>query len=238
MKRFQIALTCLLVLAFGFVATAQEQGGSIQGVVKDASGSVIPGATVEAKAAAGSTFSTTSGSDGAFRFPSLPAGKYTVTASLAGFTTARFESVTLSLGQNLRTDFNLKVGGQTEQVEVTAEAPIVDMKQTARINSFRDEAITKMPKGRDFTSLVTQSPGANSESKLGGISIDGASGAENRYIIDGAETTNIQNGTSGKALITDFVDEVEVKSSGYTAEYGGATGGIINAVTKSGTNAW
>ncbi len=238
MTRLKALLFSLLIFAFGGPIFAQEQGGSIQGVVKDASGSVIPGATVEAKAAAGSTFSTTSGSDGAFRFPSLPAGKYTVTATLPGFTTARFENVTLSLGQTLRTDFSLKVGGQTEQVEVTAEAPIVDMKQTARITSFRDEAITKMPKGRDFTSLVTQSPGANSESKLGGISIDGASGAENRYIIDGAETTNLQNGTSGKALITDFVDEVEVKSSGYTAEYGGATGGIINAVTKSGTNAW
>ena len=78
--------------------------------------------------------------------------------------------------------------------------------------------------------------GANNESKLGGLSIDGASAGENRYIIDGIETTNLQNGTSGKNLIVDFVEEVQVKSSGYTAEFGGATGGVINAVTKSGTN--
>ena len=69
-------------------------------------------------------------------------------------------------------------------------------------------------------------------------SIDGASAAENRYIVDGAETTNLQSGLSGKNLIVDFVDEVQVKSSGYTAEYGGAMGGVISAVTKSGTNAY
>ena len=83
---------------------------------------------------------------------------------------------------------------------------------------------------------MTQAPGANQETKLGGLSIDGASAGENRYIIDGIETTNLQNGTSGKNVIVDFIEEVQVKSSGYTAEFGGATGGVINAVTKSGTN--
>ena len=83
---------------------------------------------------------------------------------------------------------------------------------------------------------MTQAPGANQESKLGGLSIDGASAGENRYIIDGIETTNLQSGTSGKSVIADFVEEVQVKSSGYTAEFGGATGGVINVVTKSGTN--
>ena len=98
--------------------------------------------------------------------------------------------------------------------------------------------VTLLPKGRDFTSLVTQAPGANSESKLGGLSIDGASAGENRYIIDGIETTNLQSGISGKNVIADFVEEIQVKSSGYTAEFGGATGGVINVITKSGTNDW
>ena len=100
----------------------------------------------------------------------------------------------------------------------------------------RAEQVELLPKGRDFTSLVTQAPGANTEAKLGGLSIDGASAGENRYIIDGIETTNLQSGTSGKNVIVDFIEEVQVKSSGYTAEFGGATGGVINAVTKSGTN--
>ena len=130
----------------------------------------------------------------------------------------------------------LAVGGVTETVSVTAESPIIDTKQSARSTNITAETLNKLPRGRDFTSVVTQAPGANQESRSGGISIDGSSASENRYIIDGAETTNLQNGTSGKQLVTDFLDEVQIKSSGYTAEYGGSTGGVINVVTRSGTN--
>ena len=84
--------------------------------------------------------------------------------------------------------------------------------------------------------MVTQAPGANQETKLGGISIDGASAGENRFIVDGVETTNLQTGLSGMNVIADFVEEVQVKSSGFSAEFGGALGGVISAVTKSGTN--
>ncbi|MDP2390846.1 MAG: TonB-dependent receptor plug domain-containing protein, partial [Acidobacteriota bacterium] len=117
-----------------------------------------------------------------------------------------------------------------------AQTPLVDVRSTSRQANIRAEQVELLPKGRDFTTMVTQAPGANQESKLGGISIDGASAGENRYIIDGIETTNLVSGTSGKRLISDFVEEVQVKSSGYTAEFGGATGGVINAMTKSGTN--
>ncbi len=144
--------------------------------------------------------------------------------------------VPLTLGQIKKVDFALSVAGVAESVQVTAESPLVDVKQSARSTSIRNEQIDLLPKGRDFTSLVTQAPGANNEGKLGGLSIDGASAGENRYIVDGIETTNLQSGVSGKNLIADFVEEVQVKSSGYTAEYGGATGGVVNVVTKSGTN--
>ena len=123
-----------------------------------------------------------------------------------------------------------------EPVEVTAESPLVDVRQSARAVSIRDEQVELLPHGRDFTTIVTQAPGANNEQRLGGLSIDGASAGENRYIIDGVETTDLQNGTSGKQLIADFIEEVQVKSSGYTAEYGGATGGVVNVITKSGSN--
>ena len=121
-------------------------------------------------------------------------------------------------------------------MKVTAESPLVDVAQSARQTNIRAEQVELLPQGRDFTTLVTQAPGANQEAKLGGLSIDGASAGENRYIIDGIETTNLQTGISGKNVIVDFVEEVQVKSSGYTAEFGGATGGVINVVTKSGTN--
>src|SRR2546421_722653 len=125
--------------------------------------------------------------------------------------------VNLALGQTLKVALTLAVGQVAEVVTVTGEPPLIDVKGSGRATDLRDEQIEKLPKGRDFTSLVTQAPGANQEPKSGGISIDGASGAENRYIIDGTETTDIRYGTSGKGLITDFVEEVQIKSSGYTA---------------------
>jgi len=227
----------LLIGALVAPAWAQEQRGSIEGVVRDASGAVLPGATVEATAS-GAVASTVSDEVGVYRFPSLAPGNYRVTANLQGFVAREAVEVRVGLGQVKRVDFSLPLAGVAESVTVTAETPLVDVRSTSRQANIRAEQVELLPKGRDFTSLVTQAPGANQENKLGGLSIDGASAGENRYIIDGIETTNLRNGTSGKNLIADFVEEVQVKSSGYTAEYGGATGGVVNAVTKSGTNDW
>jgi hypothetical protein len=152
----------------------------------------------------------------------------------------------------------LSPSGVTETVQVIGESPLIAITQSARATSIRDEEITKMPKGRDFTSLVAQAAGANPEmAKLGGISVDGSSGGENRFIIDGAEATNIQTGAgrnvaaataggagtsgdtttgAGMRMVTDFIEEVQIKSSGYSAEYGGSTGAVVNVLTKSGSN--
>jgi outer membrane receptor for ferrienterochelin and colicin len=120
---------------------------------------------------------------------------------------------------------------------VTATSPLADVTQSTRATAIRGDRVDLLPHGRDFTTLVTQAPGANMEVKSGnGIMIDGATAAENRYVVDGMETTDIVKGTSSKNVLVDFVDEVQVKSSGYPAEYGGSTGGVINVITKSGTN--
>jgi Carboxypeptidase regulatory-like domain/TonB dependent receptor/TonB-dependent Receptor Plug Domain len=226
----------LVALALAVPAFAQEQRGSIEGVVKDASGAVLPGATVDASSNVGQPASTVTDSLGVYRFPSLAPGNYKVTANLQGFVAREVVDVRVALGQIKKVDFSLPLSGVTETVNVTAVTPLVDVRQTARQTNIRAEQVELLPKGRDFTTLVTQAPGANNEAKSGGLSIDGASAGENRYIIDGIETTDLQDGTSGKNVIVDFIEEVQVKSSGYTAEFGGATGGVINAVTKSGTN--
>jgi outer membrane receptor for ferrienterochelin and colicin len=218
---------------------AQEQRGSIDGVVKDAQGGAIVGATVVAKSMAGVTLEAVTDATGKYRFPSLAPGRWEVTANLSGFAPAKVQNIDLRLGTLLTIPLTLSPGAMTETVQVVAESPLIDVRQSARATSLRAEDIDKMPKGRDFQSLVTQAPGANNENaKLGGISIDGASGSENRFIIDGAETGNLQSGIGGKVMVTDFVDEVQVKSSGYAAEYGGATGGVINVISRTGTNAW
>jgi hypothetical protein len=225
-----------LIAALAMPAFAQEQRGSIEGVVRDASGAVLPGATVDASSNVGKPVTTVTDASGVYRFPSLAPGNYKVTANLQGFVAREVVDVRVALGQIKKVDFSLPLSGVTETVQVTAETPLVDVRQAARQTNIRAEQVELLPKGRDFTTLVTQAPGANQEAKLGGLSIDGASAGENRYIIDGIETTDLQDGTSGKNILVDFIEEVQVKSSGYTAEFGGATGGVINAVTKSGTN--
>jgi hypothetical protein len=228
----------MVALMFAWPAAAQEQRGSIEGVVRDSSGAVLPGVSVEAKTTTGVVLTAVTDAEGTYRFPSVAPGTYDVTATLQGFAPKKQDSVTVGLGQIKKVDLALGLQGVAENVQVTAESPLVDVKQSSRQTNIAREQIELLPKGRDFTTLVTQAPGANNEAKLGGLSIDGASAGENRYIIDGIETTNLQSGISGKNVLVDFVEEVQVKSSGYTAEYGGATGGVINVLTKSGTNNW
>lgn len=218
-------------------AAAQEQRGTIEGIVRDASGAVLPGVTVEARSAGGGVVSATTDGAGAYRFPSLAPGTYDVSAQLAGFVTAKVAAVQVSVGQIKKVDVALAVAGVAESLQVTAESPIIDIKQSERSTHIRAEFIEKLPKGRDFSTLVAQAPGVNLEGRFGGgISIDGASAGENRFVVDGVETTQMVNGSQGKSVITEFIDEVQVRSSGYTAEFGGSTGGVINVVTSSGTN--
>ena len=228
-----------LLLCVGNTAFAQEQTVSIQGVVKDASGAVLPGATVEARNPLAGTNTAVSSSDGVYRFPALPPGRYEITATLQGFKSTKIADTVLELGRNLTIDLTLSLASVSEEVSVTAESsPVIDVKSNAASASITRNTIERMPKGRDFTTILRQAPGAQAESKAGGTQIDGASGSENRFVLDGMDTTNLQNGTSGKTVLLDFVDEVQVKSSGYNAEFGGATGGVVNVLTKSGSNAF
>jgi hypothetical protein len=218
-------------------ALAQEQTGSIEGTIRDSSGGVLPGVTVEVRSPAlVGVSSVVTDSTGVYRFPALPPGRYSVNATLPGFTSGVVENVTLSLGQILKIDLALAVAGLTETVQVTAESPLIDVRQNATFATLTADVIERIPKGRDFTAVVGMAPGANIEDRAGGISVSGASGGENRFIVDGVDTTNLRTGASGKAVVTDFIQEVQVKTSGYNAEFPGATGGVVNAVTKSGSN--
>lgn len=217
---------------------AQEQRAALEGTVRDGSGGVVVEARVEARHLAGSVLSTVTDRAGIYRFPAVRPGQWTVTAAAPGFRSAQVDGIELALGQLLRVDLLLEVGALTEEVTVSQEPPLIDVSRSARFTSLRGEAVEKLPSGRDFTSLVTRAPGANWERKSGGLSIDGATEGENRYMVDGVETTGLWSGESQLGVVTDFVEEVQVESSGFAAEYGGATGGVVNVLTKSGTNQW
>ncbi|MCX6539065.1 MAG: TonB-dependent receptor [Acidobacteria bacterium] len=231
--------TLALVLVVGLAggAWAQEQSGGIQGVVKDSTGAVLPGVTVEARNVVSSgVLNTVTDAKGAYRFPAVPPGTYEVTAKLQGFNPARVPNVVIALGRILSVDLSLAVGGITDTVQVTGESPLIDTKQNASFTTVGQDIIDRIPKGRDFSTVVATAAGAQNESRSGGIQVDGSSGSENRFIIDGMDTTNLQGGTQGKTMLLDFIQEVQVKSSGYNAEFGGSTGGVVSAITKSGSN--
>ena len=125
----------------------------------------------------------------------------------------------------------------SETVEVKASSPVIDVKQNAVTNVVSSEVIDLIPKtGTGILGALSGLPGAGAEGRLGGFGIDGAGASENRYIIDGMDVSGLQQGTLGRDLNITFIDSIQVKSSGYNAEYRAATGGVVSALTKSGTN--
>ncbi|MDQ2945708.1 MAG: TonB-dependent receptor, partial [Acidobacteriota bacterium] len=234
------------ILCFSFLAVAQETTGGIQGTVKDPSGATISGATVEVTSPAliGIKKAQTDGTGG-FRFDALPAGDYTLTVTSAGFRTARETGIALAVGRLPNIDIQMQVGALAETVEVTGAALAVDVTQSKVAVTVDRVILDNIPKGRSFQSVIPFAPGARQEplqsttgGRDGGFQIDGASDSENVYLIDGVNTTNIQNGGVGKNFQMEFIQEVQIKSSSFEAEYGGALGGVINAVPKRGSNNW
>jgi len=234
-----VPLVGFCLLASG--SSAQEQTASIVGVVRDDSGAVVPGARVTVARGGGLSVHVETNGEGRFRFPALAPGVYEVVAELSGFAPARVAGIALHLGQRLDVDVTVSPAGASETVRVVAESPLIAVTQSARATSLRAEEIEKLPNGRDFTDLVGQVAGANLEPDrmpFEPVSIDGSSGAENRFVVDGAEATDLVFGWADRPVAPDFLDEIQVKSSGYTPEYGGSTGGVVNAITKSGSNVW
>jgi hypothetical protein len=226
----------VFALAIAAPALGQDTRGSIQGVITDSSGGAMPGVTVEARSTALVGIATAVTDDrGNYRFPALPPGIYEVTAALQGFTPAKSQNIELQLGQILKVDLALAIGALNETVQVTGESPVIDVRQNSAAATISADVIERIPKGRDFTDLIRSAPGTQVEGKSG-IQIDGAGGAEHRYVVDGMDTTGIRTGTTGQEMPVDFIQEVQVKSSGYNAEYRATTGGVVSAITKSGSN--
>ncbi len=225
---------------------AQETTAGLQGTVKDPSGAVVSNATVEVSSPALiGVRKVQTDAAGTYRFAALPPGDYTLTVTAPGFRVYRQSNIDLSVGRLPSIDVQLQVGGVAETVEVTTEATMIDTTQSKVAVNVPEEVILNIPKGRSFQSLIPFAPGARQEplqgsssSRDNGFQIDGASDSENVYLIDGVNTTNIQNGGVGKSFQMDFIQEIQIKSSSFEAEYGGALGGVINAVPKRGSNNW
>jgi len=232
-----------LVLCFAAMAFGQKTSGDIEGTVTDPNGAVVAGATVTATSTgttAGFNRSTTTNSEGYYQFSQVPVGTYNVSITGTGFkTTTTNVTVTIDRAANVNTQ--LEVGAGEVNVLVQSDAATtLDIGDTKIDTSITRRVIEDLPKGNGFSSLLKIAPNVRPEPLAAGFQIDGASGAENVFNIDGQEVTNFRTGQLNTANNINFelVQEVQIKSTGYEAENGGATGGIIQVVTGGGNDKW
>ncbi len=235
-RRFLFYLTLSLLVAG--MAFSQETVGRVRGTVTDPTGAAVVNATVELVGPV-ARFNTTTDAAGAYQFAQVPPGTgYTLTVSAQGFSNAKAANVGVDLGRATIVDIKLEVGQLTESVVVSADAVTVDTQSSASAVAVDKSFFDLIPKGRSFYDLIAIAPGARQEGKAGGYEIDGASGSENTYYLDGMEVTNIQTGvlSGGNQIPVEMVQQVEIKNGVVPSQYGGAMGGVINAVVRSGSN--
>jgi hypothetical protein len=222
--------------------SAQERFGALQGRVVDTQGAPVPGVTVTAtNVQSGEVRSYVTNADGRWLAADLNPGRYNVTFELTGFTKVERNDVSVQLGRAFDLDAELRVGAITETVQVTAEIdPLVDNRSTLIAHNVSAEEFDRLPKGRSYQSIALAAPSVN-EGIIGagqGLQVNGASGAENSFTVDGIVTNSLINGQSRQNTVFEYLQEVQVKTSGISAEYGGALGGVVSAVTKSGGNSF
>jgi outer membrane receptor protein involved in Fe transport len=243
-------------------AYCQETTGGLQGTVKDPTGAVVPKARVTLT---GTTLIGTkelvTDSSGYYRFANLPPGAYSIVVKAEGFETSKQSGITIQMERVANIDIVLKVGATATTVEVTGSAPVIDTTTTQNITDLSNQTLQNVPTGITYQSVIQYAPMARNEPLDGmslngmgvgggggsmpgssgnglsiGYSIGGAADSESSYLVEGQDTENISGGYSNANVPMDFIDTVEMKTSGVEAEYGGAIGGVVNVVMKKGGN--
>src|SRR4051794_9301830 len=235
----RIARICWAVVAIVTLASPlfAQTTGQVIGTVVDAQGGVLPGVTVTATSPQlQGTRTATTDATGTFRFPTLPPGAYTIKTTLSGFQDAAQENVTVSLDRSATVNLKMQVAGVSQTVNVMGASPVVDTQSAAGGVTIDQAMMNQLPVARSFYNLARIAPGVTNDNV--GSTVLGSSGAENKYIIDGVDSTGIMAGQQKKTMLLDFIDQVNIKTEGTNAEIGGATGGVIEAITKSGSNSF
>lgn len=227
-------------------AQASASAGQISGLVRDAQGAAVAGATIKAaNTQTGLERATTSSTDGLYRFVLLPPGTYKVTAEAQGFAKTELAGVVVTVGQITDTNITIGVGAVSEAVTVTAEVVQTTVSQPDAVIS--EAQINNLPiNGRRFQDFVTLTPTAQVEPSRGQISLSGQRGINANVNIDGVDYNQpffggIRGGERSNNAFTipqESIKEFQVVAAGYSAEFGRSTGGLVTAVTKSGTNAY
>jgi outer membrane receptor protein involved in Fe transport len=242
-----------VMLATPTVAVAQDYtNGTLTGVVRGTDGQPVAGANITVRSAAqGITRTATTGADGSFRVALIPTGRYDVTVDASGYDSIS-DQVAVSLGGSSGYDFTIaRTGAAADatdvgEIVVTGVRQQLDFSRTATgVTVDVDELVDQVPVARNITAVTLLAPGAvqgDSAFAVGSAQFEappalgGSSPAENAFFVNGLNITNFVNGLGGATVPFEFYKTVEIKTGGYAAEFGRSTGGVINAVTKSGTN--
>jgi outer membrane receptor protein involved in Fe transport len=256
-----VAAVWVLLQAATAPVHAQVAGATILGTASDVRGATIPHASVSIKnAATGVVRSVTTNSAGFYSLPNLLPGPYEVTASAKGFATLMRSGITLAVGQKVQINLTLQVGAMSQRVQVRSTAPLVQTATSAISEQVTGTTVRQLPlNGRDWAQLATLQPGVaavRNQSQIGTVafgdvnrvlrgfgnqlSVSGTRPQENTYRVDGININDYTNGAPGSVLgdLTgvDAIEEFQVLTTNYSAEYGRTSGGVINAITRSGAN--
>ena len=249
MPRLIPSMGMLLVLLFPSGAFGQSSSATLTGIAKDSSGGVLPGVAISARnVATNETRTTVTETDGLYRITNLPRGTYEVKAELQGFKTLAQAGVLLTVGDTVRLDFTMDVGGVAETIQVQAHAPLVNTEE-GRLSYLVDEKrVAELPlNGRNAFQLMELQPGASANpgnAVLGGSAggntafVNGQSNRANSFLLDG--TDNNDQFTAGRTAVNpnvDLIQEFRLSTNNFSAEFGRNSASAVNVVTKSGTNA-
>jgi hypothetical protein len=243
-----LAVAALLALAWGLsllpAVQAQTSGGTLIGRIQDKSGAPLPGVTVTAtQKQTGLTRTTATESDGTFRLPSLPVGTYSVVAELNGFATVTTENVQINVASQRELTVDMSPSTLQEAITVTAEAPLVQT--TPSIGAVIDQKqLENLPlNGRQFANLAVLAPGTslsyNSDPTKPGqltVALNGGIGRNVNFLVDGGDNTDDTIGGALQNFNLESVQEFNIQTQQYKAEYGRSTGGVLTVVTKTGSN--
>ncbi|MFH1175880.1 MAG: TonB-dependent receptor [Acidobacteriota bacterium] len=245
-----LALSAALALLICRLASAQQvTTGAIGGRVTDKAAVPLPGATVSVTSQQGAK-TTTTDSAGRFLAPYLTPGMFAVRVDLTGYRPAERTGIDVRLGQRVEVAVTLVAGTFEDAVEVTGASPVVDYSSYTSGASLEGSFLAQVPVGRQLGDVLYLAPGVSNSGGVGipNPSISGASGMENQYVVDGVTVNHPRYGTLGayatgygaigNGVTFDFIDEIQVKTGGTEAEYGQSTGGVVNVITKSGSNTW
>jgi hypothetical protein len=244
-KIVKLCFVSLLVLALSAVAFAQSNTtGSIGGVVSNPNKEVVPGASVTVKNIGTNKEDTATTDDtGRFKVANLQPGNYSVTISSTGFSPSTMENVVVEIGRETTLEVALSVGPVTGTVDVSAEAPVINTSQQDFSTNLNQTSINELPvNGRRWSNFAILTPGATPDGNFGLVSFRGISGLLNNSTVDGGDNNqgffSEERGRTRSAysISQAAIREFQVNTSNFAAEYGRSAGGVINAVTKSGTN--